>query len=175
MRQRIGLAAALLNHPDVLFLDEPVSSLDPAGRHDILDVVGRLRGSTTVFMSTHILNDVERVCDRVGILDRGRLLVEGPIDDLLERHALPVYQLEPEPDQAAAVATLAARLRVEPWVTDVVDEHGFLRIHVREPRAASQALLGILATAGVAIVGFERQRPSLEDVFLHLVAEGRGQ
>jgi len=175
MRQRIGLAAALLNRPDVLFLDEPVSSLDPAGRHDILDVVGRLRGSTTVFMSTHILNDVERVCDRVGILDRGRLIVEGPIDELLERHALPIYQLEPEPGQAAAVTGLVARLRGEPWVTDVVDEHGFLRIHVGDPRAASQALLGILATAGVAIVGFERQRPSLEDVFLHLVAEGRAQ
>ena len=173
MRQRIGLAAALLNHPAVLFLDEPVSSLDPAGRHDILDVVGRLRGSTTVFMSTHILNDVERVCDRVGILDRGRLVTEAPIDELLERYALPVYQLEPEPGQDGPVANLATRLRGESWVTDVVVEHGYVRIHVRDPLTAGQALLGILAGAGVAIVTFERQRPTLEDVFLHLVADDR--
>ena len=173
MRQRIGLAAALLNRPAVLFLDEPVSSLDPAGRHDILDVVGRLRGSTTVFMSTHILNDVERVCDRVGILDHGRLVTEAPIDELLERYALPVYQLEPEPGQDEAVAVLTRRLGEEPWVTDVVAEHGFLRVHVRDPRAAGLALLGILAAVGVAIVGFERQRPTLEDVFLHVVAPGR--
>jgi len=169
MRQRIGLAAALLNRPAVLFLDEPVSSLDPGGRHDILDVIGGLRGTTTVFMSTHILNDVERVCDRVGILDRGRLVTEGPIDDLLERYARPVYQLEPEPAQEAAVASLAARLRAEAWVTEVVTEHGFIRVHVRDPGTAGASLIGVLAGSGVTFLGFERQRPSLEDVFLQLV------
>jgi len=174
MRQRIGLAAALIDRPPVLFLDEPVSSLDPAGRHDILDVIGRLRGSTTVFMSTHILNDVERVCDRVGILDRGRLVTEAPIEELLERYATPVYQVEPEPGQDAIVAALADRLRAEPWTTDVRLEHGFLRIHVADPGAAGPALLGVLAGAGVGIVGLERQRPTLEDVFLHLVSGDRG-
>jgi ABC-2 type transport system ATP-binding protein len=169
MRQRIGLAAALLNRPAVLFLDEPVSSLDPGGRHDILDVIGGLRGSTTVFMSTHILNDVERVCDRVGILDRGRLITEGPIDELLERYALPVYQLEPEPGQDEVLAGLVARLRAQTWVTEVVTEHGFVRVHVRDHRTAGASLIGILAASGVALVAFERQRPTLEDVFLRLV------
>ena len=96
MRQRLGLAAALLARPAVLFLDEPVSALDPAGRHDLLEVIGRLRGTTTVFMSSHILNDVERVCDRVAILDRGRLLADAPIEELLARYAAPVYRLVPE-------------------------------------------------------------------------------
>ena len=94
MRQRIGLAAALLARPPVLFLDEPVSALDPEGRHDILRVIGGLRGTTTVFMSTHILNDVERVCDQVAILDHGRLVTAGPLDGLLERYARPVYLVQ---------------------------------------------------------------------------------
>jgi ABC-2 type transport system ATP-binding protein len=172
MRQRIGLAAALLDRPPVLFLDEPVSSLDPAGRHDILDVIGRLRGSTTVFMSTHILNDVERVCDRVGILDRGRLITEAPIEELLERHAVPVYQVEPEPGQDERVAALVERLRGEPWTTDVRLQHGLVRVHVADPRAAGPRLLRALLDADVAVVALERQRPTLEDVFLHLVSNG---
>ncbi len=169
MRQRIGLATALLPRPPVLFLDEPVSALDPAGRHDILDVIGRLRGETTVFMSTHILNDVERVCDRVAILDAGRLVTEAPIDDLLERYAVPVFQVEPEGGQDAQVAAFARRLRAESWTTAVVEEHGLLRVHVTDPRAAGPALLRALADDGISVVAFERQRPTLEDVFLRLV------
>src|SRR5258706_6617719 len=78
MRQRLGLAQALVNQPAVLFLDEPASALDPAGRKEVLDLIERLRGRCTVFMSTHILADVERVCDGVGIFARGRLITEGP-------------------------------------------------------------------------------------------------
>ena len=82
MRQRLGLAQALVNRPEVLFLDEPVSSLDPAGRHEILEAISALRGTATVCMSTHILADVERVCDAVAILDHGRLLVSAPVAEL---------------------------------------------------------------------------------------------
>ena len=95
MRQRLGIGQALINQPRVLFLDEPVSSLDPEGRRDVLEIISRLRGTATVFMSTHILNDVERVCDRVAILNLGHLVVEGPIDELLDRYAQPIYELEP--------------------------------------------------------------------------------
>ncbi|HEX7496026.1 MAG TPA: ATP-binding cassette domain-containing protein, partial [Candidatus Limnocylindrales bacterium] len=103
MRQRLGIGQALINQPRVLFLDEPVSSLDPEGRRDVLEIVSRLRGTATVFMSTHILNDVERVCDRVAILHLGRLVVEGPIDELLDRYAQPIYELVPEPQQPGAI------------------------------------------------------------------------
>ena len=106
MRQRLGIGQAMLPRPSVLFLDEPVSSLDPAGRRDVLELIGRLRGTCTVFMSTHILNDVERVCDRVGILNHGRLVTEAPMDELLASHARPILELDPEPGQDAAVAAL---------------------------------------------------------------------
>ena len=76
--------------PTVVVLDEPVSSLDPEGRRDVLDLIAGLRGEATVLFSTHVLADVERICDRVAILDHGRLVVEGALDDLLDRYARPV-------------------------------------------------------------------------------------
>jgi ABC-2 type transport system ATP-binding protein len=172
MRQRLGIGQAIVNRPSVLFLDEPVSSLDPEGRRDVLEIIERLRGTATVVLSTHILTDVERVCDRVAILNYGSLVIEAPITDLLERYAQPVYQVDPEPGQPDAIGRLTAALRDQPWVRELRVEHGLLRVFVRDPAVAGPALLPVLAGTGVTLAGFERARPSLEDVFLHLVANG---
>lgn len=169
MRQRLGIAQALVNRPPLLILDEPVSSLDPEGRRDLLTLIADLRGSTTVLFSTHVLADVERVCDRVGILDRGHLVTEGPLDELLDRYALPIYRLDPEDGQAEAVERLAARLREAEWTTDVAVEHGLVRVTVADPARAARELLPAVVEAGIALVSFERVRPTLEDVFLQLV------
>jgi ABC-2 type transport system ATP-binding protein len=170
MRQRLGIGQALLARPAVLFLDEPVSSVDPEGRRDILEIVERLRGATTVFISTHILADVERVCDRVAILDFGRLVIEAPIDELLERYAQPIYTIEPEPGQDGAIERIEAALTGQPWIREIRLEHGVVRVVVSDAAIAGPALLPLLAGTGVALVRFERARPSLEEVFLHLVA-----
>jgi ABC-2 type transport system ATP-binding protein len=169
MRQRLGLAQAILNRPPVLLLDEPVSSLDPEGRVDMLAVIRELRGASTVLFSTHILTDVERVCDRVAILDHGRLVTTGPMDDLLERYARPIYRLEPEDGQQAALLRLAASLRAATWVVGIDEAHGALRVAVHDGGDAGRALLAAVAEHGVALLAFERQRPTLEDVFLQLV------
>ncbi len=169
MRQRIGLAQALINTPEVLFLDEPVSALDPAGRHDILGVIEGLRGKVTVFMSTHILADVERVCDQVAILNKGRLVVASSVTDLQERYAQPVFMLEPEPGQDEQVAALVTALGQTPWTGQVVNEHGEIRIVARDTSAAMRELLPLVAQHGVMLQRFERGRPSLEDIFLRLV------
>ncbi|HEX8938586.1 MAG TPA: ABC transporter ATP-binding protein [Candidatus Limnocylindrales bacterium] len=174
MRQRLGIGQAMLNRPQVLFLDEPVSSLDPEGRRDILAIIGRLRGEATVFMSTHILTDVERVCDRVAIIDHGRLVIESAIDDLLERYARPIYRIEPEDGQDGALERLAGVLRGQAWTRSVRAEQGAVRVFVNDPRVAGPALLPLLASTGLTLAAFERARPSLEDVFLQLVAEGGG-
>jgi len=182
MRQRLGIAQALLNRPEVVFLDEPVSSLDPEGRRDVLDLVAGLRGETTVILSTHVLSDVERVCDRVAILDRGRLVTEAPLETLLAEHARPIYRLTPEPGQDVAVTGLIARIRSQPWATDVATEGGgVVRVVVGEPRAAADAILPLVVDAGVRLAAFEQGRPTLEDVFLELVGprtadelDGRG-
>ena len=169
MRQRLGLAQALLNQPDVLFLDEPVSSLDPAGRHDILRIIEGLRGRATVFMSTHILADVERVCDHVAIIAKGRLIVTSTVAELQDRYAQPVFLLEPEPGQQDRVAALIADVRAAPWAGEVAEATGQIRVAVRDTATASNAILPLVAARDVALVRFERVRPSLEDIFLRLV------
>ena len=175
MRQRLGIGQALINQPRVLFLDAPVSSLDPEGRRDILEIIARLRGTATVFMSTHILNDVERVCDRIAILNLGRLVVEGPIDELLDRYAQPIYELEPEPQQDGAIERLAGAMRGQPWAREVRTTPDTVRVFVNDPKVAGPAILPLVVSSGVNLIRYERARPSLEDVFLRLVAESGPQ
>ncbi len=171
MRQRLGIAGALVHRPPVLILDEPVSALDPEGRRDILELIASLHGEATVLFSTHVLADVERICDRVGILDNGRLVVEGPLAALLDRFALPVYRVEAEPGQGAAVEALAASLREADWVTGAAVEHGLLTVAVADPARAAVELLPAITAAGVAILSVARARPNLEDVFLRLTGD----
>ena len=172
MRQRLGVAQAILNRPPILLLDEPVSSLDPEGRVEMLEVIRRLGGTSTVLFSTHILTDVERVCDRVAILDHGRLVTTGPMTELLDRYARPVYRLEPEGDQADAVARLLDSLHAATFVTHVEETTSGLRVAVTEAADAGRQLLAMVSEHGVALLAFERQRPTLEDVFLQLVGRG---
>ena len=181
MRQRLGIAQALVHAPELLILDEPVSSLDPEGRRDLLELVAGLRGEATVVFSTHVLADVERICDRVAILDRGRRVTEGPLEELLAAHARPIYNLDPAPRQEAAVAALLARLRAAPWTTDVTATPAGIRVTVADPDAAAGAILPLVVACGVVLESFERARPTLEDVFLELVGnvaaedlDGRG-
>ncbi|MCU0505846.1 MAG: ABC transporter ATP-binding protein, partial [Chloroflexi bacterium] len=174
MRQRLGIGAAVVGRPQVLFLDEPVSSLDPEGRRDVLEIVERLRGTATVVLSTHVLTDVERVCDRVAILDRGRLVVESPLADLIGRYAPPTYRIEVAGDGddarlAADAARLAGVLAGTEGVTDARAAGPVVTVRVADPDAASTRLLGALVAAGTPIDVLARVRPTLEDVFLDLV------
>ena len=182
MRQRLGIAQAVIHEPAILFLDEPVSSLDPEGRRDLLELIEGLRGDATVVFSTHVLADVERICDRVAIMNRGRLVTEGPLGELLGAHARPVYRLDPAPGQVAAVEALVVRLRAASWATDVTLTDGSgLRVSVGDPDAAAREILPLVVSAGVVLTAFEQVRPTLEEVFLALVGppapdelDGRG-
>ncbi len=169
MRQRLGIAQALVAEPSLLVLDEPVSSLDPEGRRDLLALIADLRDRATIIFSTHVLADVERICDRVAIMDHGRLVTEGPLDTLLARYAQPIYRLDPEPGQSEAIGRLAERMRGLAWV-DRVDADGTgLVVSVLDADVASAELLAVVVEEGVRLAAFERARPSLEDVFLRLV------
>jgi ABC-2 type transport system ATP-binding protein len=181
MRQRLGIAQALLHAPQILFLDEPVSSLDPEGRRDLLELIASLRGEATVVFSTHLLADVERICDGVAILDRGRLVTDGPLEELLAAHARPIFRLVPAPGQDDLVAALLGRLRAAPWTTDVTVVGDIIRVTVSDPKAAASGVLSLAVATGVVLDLFERARPTLEDVFLELVGpatpddlDGRG-
>jgi ABC-2 type transport system ATP-binding protein len=172
MRQRLGLAQALINRPKVLFLDEPVSGLDPAGRRELLELIERLRGQCTVFMSTHILADVERVCDSVGIINHGRLVVEAPQDELIERYALPAFEVESEDGSAQPLMAWADTLRQMSWVTSVATDKRTARVVVSDVAKAKRELMASAVAAGLVLTRYEVVRPSLEDVFLKLVDQG---
>jgi ABC-2 type transport system ATP-binding protein len=167
MRQRLGVAAALIHHPEVLFLDEPLSALDPAGRKEVLDLIESLRGQCTVVMSTHILADVERVCDEIGIIAKGRMLVQSRREELLEHYAVPAFEVEG--DDHAALAGWTDELRRLPWVLSVSAREEAFRITVRDVQAAKRALLPLAVQAGLTLNRYEEVRPSLEDIFLQLV------
>jgi ABC-2 type transport system ATP-binding protein len=118
-------------------------------------------------MSTHILADVERVCDVVGIIARGRLLVQAPRDELLERYAVPAFELEA--DDRPALARWGKELGRLAWVSAVTSENGKLRITVRDVQKAKRELLPLALRAKLIPSRYEEVRPSLEDVFLQLV------
>lgn len=169
MRQRLGLAQAMMNRPEVLFLDEPCSALDPIGRREVLDAIIKLKSHTTIFMSTHILSDVERTCDTVGIIDKGRLVIQESTNRLRERFASPIFEVEVEGD----ASPLAARLRSLPWVTAVEeagrDAGAMLRIRTDDVAVAKRELPGIVSDSALVLIRYELISPSLEDVFIQMI------
>jgi len=173
MGQRLGIAQALLHEPPVLFLDEPTSALDPAGRHEVLELINRLRGSVTVFLSSHILGDVERVCDTVGIIHKGKLLLVAERDELLARYATNVIALTLDRTCAALRPSLVAAIEQAEWATSVtpdpIDETA-VRVSVSDPDRARRQILPLVLAQGVVLTRYEWIRPSLEDVFLQMSA-----
>lgn len=166
MLQRLGLAATVVAEPELLILDEPSSALDPQGRHDVLGLVAALGRRSTVLFSSHILEDVQRVCDTVGVLGEGRMLFQGSLDDLLTRRLSPAYIVRVRSPAEAVVAALAA----EPWVAGVADGGGGeLRVTVTAMEAAERRLPATLAQAGARVVAIEPAVHTLESAFLELV------
>jgi ABC-2 type transport system ATP-binding protein len=167
MKQRLGVAQALINAPRVLLLDEPTSALDPIGRREVLEMVGTLAGRTTVFFSTHILADVERVCDTVAILARGRVVEQAGIDELKARHG-GAHRVIVEVDDPA---TLTAALRTAPWATRVTLDGRELQVEVTDLEAAFREVPVLVAAGGLALRRFEAAEVSLEEVFVDLVGD----
>jgi ABC-2 type transport system ATP-binding protein len=166
------VAQALVNSPKLLMLDEPTSALDPLGRKDVLDMVAALRGRTTVFFSTHILADVERVCDRVAILDRGRVVAQSAMDELKARHGSHRVVVEVDGGADALAETLAhaswaAGLEMLP------SEGGTSRLAVKvvDRVEARRAIPAAVVAHGLGLVRLAEEEPSLEDVFVELVGE----
>lgn len=171
MRQRLGLAQALMNEPRVLLLDEPVSALDPAGRRDMLLLIEALRSKAAVLMSTHILDDVERICDRVGIVDRGRMVALEERQALLDRYATPWLEIEFR-SEPAKVKAWAETLGPAAGVSDVTLREGRVRLRLEGAEDGDQKLLALAVASGMPVESFQHARPTLEDVFLRLVGTG---
>jgi len=170
MKQRLGVAQALVNAPKLLLLDEPTSALDPMGRKDVLDMLASLHGRTTVFFSTHILADVERVCDTVAILDRGRVVAQAPIDELKARYAEQKVVVE----VTGGADQLAEEIGRQPWVTTVArGSNGAIEITVKDVRAAQQEIPAMIAARHMGLSRMEAGEMGLEEVFVKLVGGGQ--
>ncbi len=167
MRQRLGLAQALIHRPPILLLDEPVSALDPAGRKEVLELIEALRGQATILLSTHILADVERVCDTVGIINKGKMVLESDRQALLDRYAQPVFEIEAE----NGFSEWVEQARHLPVVSSVQVEGRLARVSVKDIHAAQRALLASLSENGLLIRRFEVTTPSLEEIFLKLTGQ----
>jgi ABC-2 type transport system ATP-binding protein len=167
MLQRLGVAATVVARPRLLVLDEPSSALDPLGRREVLDLVGRLRGNATVLFSSHILSDVQEVCDTVGVLHRGELLYQGPIDDLLVGTATPSYVVRIRPPVQPAVEALKTMAWVTGVETTAADE---IRLSVTRVEDAERHLTEALTGLGVRIVSLGPEAATLEDVYLELTS-----
>lgn len=170
MKQRLGVAQALVNAPRLLLLDEPTSALDPVGRKDLLDMIASLRGRTTVFFSTHILGDVERVCDTVAVLDHGRVVAQGPMGELTASYGARKVVLEVD-DGADALATELGAL---PWVTAVARATtGAIELTVNDVVSARHEVPALVAARGLGLVRLEAGEVGLEEVFIELVGGRR--
>jgi ABC-2 type transport system ATP-binding protein len=169
-RQRLGIAQAQINHPDLLILDEPAASLDPLGRRDVLEVMDRLRRHTTIFYTTHILDDVQRVSDIVAILNHGQLIAQAPIEKLLAGNGNTIYSLAFEGDGRNA----HARVSRQPWVSRMsqlsVNGHTEWQVTVTDEEAAKAEFLRlVMADEQLTVTGFGRKTYDLEEIFMNIV------
>ncbi len=165
MLQRLGIAATLVGSPSLILLDEPASALDPQGRREVLDLIARLRGTATILFSSHILADVQEVCDTVGILHEGRLLFQGPLRNLLVGSAVPRYVVRLRGDADA----VAKRLRKVSWISSAeAGSDGVLTLEVASLANAEERLAKALAEAKAVVVSYAPEEVSLERAFLEL-------
>jgi ABC-2 type transport system ATP-binding protein len=156
MRQRLGVAAALLDDPDLLILDEPANGLDAAGIQDMRSLIrGLANEGKTVFLCSHLLHEVEQVCDRVAIVNKGRLVREATVRDMLAQGETLLIDAEP----VAAVAALGKR-----WAAEATPQG----LRVQAPRAETPAVVRALVDANVDVFGVRPDDQSLEDIFLSM-------
>lgn len=166
MKQRLGMAQALLNEPRLLICDEPTSALDPAGRKDILDTLKRIKGNTTVLFSSHILSDVERICDRVAVLSDGRIALSGSLDELRARHRADLLVVE--------FATSSDRERFEAAVPTLMDgavvamSGAELTLKVADPATTGREVLRVLTANDILPLRIEIAEPTIESLYLEV-------
>jgi ABC-2 type transport system ATP-binding protein len=159
MQQRLGLGVALLGSPDIVFLDEPTSALDPVGRHDVREIIrGLTEAGTAVFLNSHLLTEVEMVCDRVAVVERGRVIATGTLDELLGGHSVRVRLTGLEPDERRSLGRFG----------DVEDEGVFLTVRGIEPERVPELVAEIVKLGG-RVYAVEPRKQSLEDRFLELL------
>lgn len=177
MKQRLGLAQALVHRPKLLVMDEPVSALDPIGRRDVLSLLKELKSETTILFSTHVLHDAEELCDDVVIIRSGEVALQGSLSQIRSEHRRPIIELKLEdhdPSHIWAADFMQRTLLDEQW-SALIEETNLsentLRLTVKDMDKARQALTEELARKKVSFSRLEAGYSSLEDLFMKVVGE----
>jgi len=168
-RQRLGIAQAEVNYPDLLILDEPAANLDPQGRRDVLEVMSRIRKHATIFYCTHILDDVQRVSDQVAIVNQGELVTQASVEELLAGTGDVIYSVTLRGDAHSAYS----QIHQQPWVSRIdasqEGEETTWQVSVTDEAAAKDQLMSLLVSSDVKVSNFSRKEQSLEDVFINII------
>lgn len=176
MKQRIGIAQALINEPEIVFMDEPASALDPMGRYDVMEILMKLKGNTTVFFSTHIISDIERVCDTIAIIDKGSILEQGTISDLKDKYDNHTISMTfSETTAAQDLGRFEEAVRQTAWSVGVTKDPSrngeALMIQVTDRAIAQMELPRLVVEHRLPLVAMNSHSLSLEDVFLKVVTK----
>lgn len=166
MKQRLGVAQALLNEPKLLICDEPTSALDPMGRKELLDILIAVKEKTTVVFSTHILSDVERICDHVVLLHDGEIVLSGKLDDLKKAHHHDTIGIEVHPSDVGKVESI---IKTMEGIHFDSDEGGIIQLHVQDIEVESLQILERLVAERIMIMKYEIHEPTLENLYMEVV------
>lgn len=167
MKQRLGIAQALLAKPKLLLCDEPTSALDPAGRKDILDILRKISDTTTVLFSTHILSDVERICDHAAFLNKGEIAVCGALAEIKALHGHDSLLIEFSNDNDLHL--FKKQEMIKPLLSNSEGNDREMILHSRNMEQVQRSLFGIFAETGLCPVKMEMMEPSLESLFLEVI------
>jgi len=168
MKQRLGIAQAMINNPKVIFMDEPMSALDPMGRKDVAEIISSLKGTTVIF-STHILADVENVCDYILIIEKGKIVAQDTMENLRRRHSENTTKLRFYGEDAAKLFyDKASSTGISAERQGAIE----ILLHAQngQQEALSRSATEILHSNGLAIESFNAHSPSLEDIFYKEIA-----
>lgn len=168
MKQRLGVAQALLHEPRLLICDEPTSALDPVGRKELLDILKEAKKQTTVLLSTHILSDVESICDEIAILHDGKIALSGRLEDLKSKRSydeiiISFYTTEDR-------ERYCAQLRKITGVCKVEEDGCTCHIHVQDIQDMGKLMLKEAVDLGLSFRRFDVKEPTLEDIFLEVIS-----
>lgn len=167
MKQRLGIAQALLNGPRLLICDEPTSALDPIGRKEILEILQQVKGKTTVIFSTHILSDVERICDRISVLYKGRLAMSGTLTELKAQHKRDSLLIEFA--SAADKQRFVDIPKIKPLLVNADQTYLGITLHSGDVQGAEAATLDALSQGGILPIKIEVLEPTIESLFMEVV------
>jgi ABC-2 type transport system ATP-binding protein len=168
MKQRLGIAQALVNDPPILILDEPVSALDPIGRRDVLNIINNLKKSKTILFSTHILSDVDKICDEIIVINHGKIIANTPIAELKEKNTGSILEIE----FSSNPEKLIAKLKKEEWAQKLELTGHHLKIWVKDESIINNNVpLKYFAKQDIGILKYGLVLPEIEDLFIEMLAK----